>query len=510
VCANRGDGMNSIARHFGERERQRLEKIFRQLGTDNPHESEVARAAIDGLLRQFGKMWPHLIYLLGGRLDDLISGTSAIHADLARDIAALGSGDPEERASARRNLVDRLERHRKTWNDLVDVLCSGSPEAWACKPIDDVPRIDPLALVHRLLQEYTALRPHEYLAVALWALHTHVYDRFMETPRLVLRSPVGNAGKTTLLSVLEKLTARGKKYDSITTAAIIRRIDQRHSTVLIDEADNLGIELRENGRLRALFNSGHRKGGTFSMVERGREREYSTFAPLAMALPIMFGGLPRTLNSRSITIMMERDAEHRKLKRFDANHPDHALDAAYEQILLWRGDVELDSDPEMSLRTRFADNWRALISIADALGWGEQAREVMTIFSREYRDADVKIILLVAIRQVFDTCQADCLPTKDLLDALYALDEAEWCEFRGLRGDQQPHKLRWTELASMLREFGIKSRTIWPPNRTATSRSAKGYRREQFEEVWRKYCDDGTSSQPSNIRHLRLAGDGTS
>ena len=52
-----------------------------------------------------------------------------------------------------------------------------------------------------MLEEYVALRPHEYIAVALWALHTHVYDRFMVTPRLALRSPVADCGKTTLLDV---------------------------------------------------------------------------------------------------------------------------------------------------------------------------------------------------------------------------------------------------------------------------------------------------------------------
>ena len=30
-----------------------------------------------------------------------------------------------------------------------------------------------------LLEDYVALQPHQYVAVALWALHTHVFDRFM-------------------------------------------------------------------------------------------------------------------------------------------------------------------------------------------------------------------------------------------------------------------------------------------------------------------------------------------
>jgi hypothetical protein len=499
----------SIQRRF---DRERLVKLFGALGTDNAHEAEAARGRIDSLLREFAKTWADLIELLGGK-------PASIRADLARDVTALGSSDPDERANARRNISDLLARHRKNWNDLADVLCSGSHDAWTCDPSADEPdRVsDLLGLVHHLVEEYVVLKPHEYVAVSLWALHTHVYDRFMVTPRLVPRSPVPGCGKTTTFDVLERLVARPEKFDSITTAAIFRLIDATHPTLFIDEADNIGLGLKENGRLRAVFNSGHRKGGTVAILESGSLRKYSTFAPLALALPDMFGVLPRTLNERGITISMERYDGQRELRRFDAIHPDPALDAAYGQILLFRRDVEqgvieLNPDPEMpaGMRNRFADNWRPLISIADALGWGEQAREAMAAFAREYHVADIKIVLLIAIRKVFDACGADSLPTKTLLDALHALDEAEWSEFRGVRGDQQPHRLKDTELALMLKEFKIRSHTIWPENRTADSKSAKGWRRSQFEAAWRAYCadEDGTTSHPSNVRSLRLAGGG--
>jgi hypothetical protein len=498
-------GRRTIVPRFGARERERLVKLFRQLGTDNIHEAEAARSAVDGLLRQFGKAWADLIELLGGT-------PAAIQADLAHDITALGSSDPDERARAHRSIGDRLARHRKTWNDLADALCTASCEAWARDPsAADPPRVNPLALVLYLLSEYVALQPHQAIAVALWALHTHVYDRFMVTPRLVLRSPTADAGKTTLLDILSRLVSRPEKFDAITTAALYRVIDEKHPTLLIDEADNLGIALRPNGRLRALFNSGHRAAGTLAIVERGELRRFSTFAPLALALPEM-RGLPRTLDSRAVSITMERST--RGLKRFDANRPDLALDAAYLQIFMWRREVKLDPDPEMPAalaRNRFSDNWRPLISIADALDYGEQAREAMALFAREYADADAKILLLADIRRVFDACGLDRLASKALLDALHAMDDAGWCEFRGARDDQQPHKLRPGELAAMLRDFDIKPRTIWP--RAAGGKrgaSAKGYTRRMFEAAWARYCaDDGTAAHGNNIRSLRRASDGT-
>jgi hypothetical protein len=344
------------------------------------------------------------------------------------------------------------------------VLRSGSTGTSTSHPSAyNPPLVNPLSLVHHLLQEYVELRPHEYIAVALWTLHTHVYSQFLVTPRLAIRSPVADCGKTTLLDVVAKLAAQPSKFDSITTAAIFRLTDGQHPTLLIDEADNLGIALQPNGRLRAVFNSGHRKGGAVAIMERNSLRRFSTFAPLALALPDVIFGLPRTLNSRAITITMERYRGQRELRRLDANHSDPALDAAYHQCLLWRSDVQLDFDPEMPMRNRFADNWRPLIAIADALGWGEQTREAMLVFAREFKDADAKILLLADIRRGFDAQQTDRLGSKTLLDVLHSFDESDWCEFRGVRGDQQPHRLKDAEIASMLREFGIRPQTIRPP-----------------------------------------------
>jgi hypothetical protein len=62
----------------------------------------------------------------------------------------------------------------------------------------------------------------------------------------------------------------------------------------------------------------------------------------------------------------------------------------------------------------------------------------------------------------------------------------------------------------MLRDFQIRSRTVWPSNRTATSRSSKGYYRSQFGEAWSAYCVDAdTPAHTSGIKGLRLASVGT-
>jgi len=202
----------------------------------------------------------------------------------------LGSDNVNERENARRKIDDILVRNKWTWNDLPELFRSRPSAPEDNHPNDDYapnPHLNPLDLVHYILQQYVALTPHEYVAVALWVVHTHVYDRFMITPRLAVTSPVRGCGKTILLSIISSLAARVLKTDGITPAAIYRLVDAERRTLLVDEADNLG--LGSIGPLRAVLNSGHRKGGSITRVVGDRPRQFSTFAPLALAA---IGNLP--------------------------------------------------------------------------------------------------------------------------------------------------------------------------------------------------------------------------
>ena len=69
-----------------------------------------------------------------------------------------------------------------------------------------------------VLRSFLSLEPDEYVAIALWAMATHVARRFMHTARLVLRSGVRGCGKTTCLDVLYGLVACPEKSDNMTAA----------------------------------------------------------------------------------------------------------------------------------------------------------------------------------------------------------------------------------------------------------------------------------------------------
>lgn len=362
-----------------------------------------------------------------------------------------------------------------------------------------------LQLVHHIIEKYIDMKPHERIAAALWVLHTHIFERFTVSPRLAFTSPVRGCGKTTALAVLELLVHHPERMDNATPAVIYHLIDRLHgSTLLVDEADNLG--LGTNGILRAVLNSGHRKGGSIRRVIRGEPKRFSTHAPMTIAC---IGSLPLPLMQRSITIHTEKTTG-RDIERFEPSDATTTgrINIVYGFVTRWsHSKLTLNLNPDLprDLKNRLADNWRPLISIADLFGpvWGKIARDTAITFAHTYHDEDTGVILLSDIRDIFNRTAADRMASADLITALLDIEESSWSEYRGMRDDQQPKKLSVGEMARLLRPFGIRPRSIWPvAGRTKDSSSRKGYLRSDFESAWQRYCDEpsGTAAQNSKIR----------
>jgi Protein of unknown function (DUF3631) len=301
--------------------------------------------------------------------------------------AQMGSSGKDAEV-ARHKLNRLLAEYGLTWNDLPRVLAAdidGPDDARAAAPQAaptdaDIP--NPLGVVLALIEEHVGITAEERLALGLWVLHTWVFDRFAVTPRLALLSPVRGCGKTTVLSLIELLIPEGNRTDHTTAAAIYYALERRHRTVLlVDEAD--GLDLHRNNMLRSLFNSGHRRGGSIDRFVGGRPQRYRTFAPLAVAA---IGMLPLPLLHRSVVIKMQRSGA--PLRRLDeASLVFRITRTAIEK---WATNCSLVPDPEMppALRNRAADNWRPLLSIADALGYAAEARTAAVAVSANRPDED--------------------------------------------------------------------------------------------------------------------------
>lgn len=421
--------------------------------------------------------------------------------------ALIGSSAAHEADTARLKLLALLAEYRLSWNDLPAIVAATHDDTTShARPTPqaetEVPEVNVLDLVLRLIELHIAITADERMAAALWILHTHVFDRFTFTPRLALLSPVRGCGKTSLLVLLELLTEDPFRTDNVTPAAIYHYLDHKpYSALLIDEADNL--DLSRNGIMRAVFNAGHRHGGSIARFVDGQARKFPVFAPLALAA---IGTLPLPLLHRSITINMQRQSGEKRTKRLDERDPRFV--SSREQIKKWATSCTLARAPAIpsELRDRAADNWEVLLAIADDLGHGHAARSAAIQLSSRRLYEDPGVTLLADIRAVFDESGVDRLASATLVERLLAIDDSLWAEWRGPNDERAPRKLTQGELARLLRPFHIRPRTIWPARRRPDDRSSRGYWRHQFESAWRAYCPLGdTPTHQSKINSAHEA-----
>jgi hypothetical protein len=321
-------------------------------------------------------------------------------------------------------------------------------------------------------------------ATTLWTAHTHGLDFAQTSPYLAVTSPEKRSGKTRLLEVLELLVKEPWRMATPSEAVLFRHIHDAHPTLLFDEIDAVfGPKAgRDNDGKRAILNAGYRRG-TFvpRMVGEGTKQHvenFDVFCPKALA---GIGKLPDTVADRSIAIRLHRRKRDEPVERLRYRVVRPQGEALRDELSAVMGQQDLaDKLPDLpsELNDRAADGWEPLLAIADAAGgrWPEHARLAAVILSA-VSDADEQglgIKLLDDIRTVLAEIPEDRIPTAKLKDRLRREEEWPWLE----------KNLTPTMLARLLKKYEIKPKTIKPGG---GADSAKGYKREDFEEVFERY-----------------------
>jgi putative DNA primase/helicase len=376
-------------------------------------------------------------------------------------------------------------------------------EPWL-EPVDGAALLDELV---KAVSSYVVLAEHVAIAIALWVVHCFVFDVFMITPRLALTSPEKRCGKTTLLDVLACLVPRPLSAANVTASVVFRVVEQARPTLLIDEADTF---LVDNEELRGVLNSGHGQGGQVirNVGDNHEPRVFSTHAPAAIA---MIGELPGTLADRSIPVRLTRRRADEPVKSFRVDQTNHLSDLACK-IKRWTDDLRdrlANAEPEMpaGIFNRDANNWCALLAIADAAGedWPSKARRaalaLLTSDAIEEQDSP-GVELLTDIRAIFtDKDNEHVFLTKkdgpaifsaDLCSALHKLEGRPWAEHS--RGGKP---LTQHALAKLLKLFKIK------PHGTVRSsqKTGKGYLARDFADAFARFLAPEGGIQPSH-RHM--------
>jgi len=420
-----------------------------------------------------------------------------------------------EAAECRQRINKLLKQNGKTANDIAELLDivrkrrepSQAPPVPPAPPGDPITGLELFKGVRAVFKEFLSPdEEHEYAGLALWCMHTHIFSRFMHTPRLILRSAVRDCGKTTALGIIEGLVPNAKKSDNMTAATFFRFTD-RGLTLLLDEVDNLGILTDQV--FRTALNSGYRRGGTIDRTIKNQPATFRTFAPVVLA---GIGTVPLPLARRSIVIRLNRDPKApANLRQFDNLDQSQIemFSLTLAHLTAWAADCNLANKPPMPERLTGGqcDNWRPLIAIADACGpeIGELAREIAVKMCQGL-DEDFEVLLLRDIRDVFDLKREDRLPSAVIVKNLNLMLHGLWADWRGKHDTDTPRPMTQGIMAKLLAPFGIRPATIWPLGRNADSRSSRGYHRHQFEDAWARYCQPEGDTPTHSIKIKSLHG----
>jgi len=291
------------------------------------------------------------------------------------------------------------------------------------------------------------------------------------------------SGKTTLLKLLRHLVFRSVLWVQPSDAVMFRVHADPFVTLLIDEIDTVfGSQGSARSELRAILNSGYEDSGSVPRLGRGGVvEEYPVYGPVAFAG--IGRSLPPTLESRSFVLEIWKAPPDSSLLALDVPvlrreaewDGAHLHDRLCTFVRRAAASIAVRFVMPASIANRDAQLMRPLLAIAQHAGgdWPARARRAAECFTGT--DVDPTLSVLSVVRDLFDAKACDRLSTQAIVLALNSSDHDQWSP-NGAAFDAK-------SLAAMLAPFGIRSSN----QRFPDGGQAKGYRRAQFEEVWRRY-----------------------
>lgn len=355
--------------------------------------------------------------------------------------------------------------------------------------------------IKALFDRYLYLPNGASAAVTLWVIHTYGLECFEITPRLAILSPMPGCGKSTLMDLISMLSYRPLMLSSITAAAMFRIIAEHKPTLLIDEADTF---LRGNEELRGIINAGYEQGGKVSRVEVVNKKQVVSLFPCYGACAIAgIGGMHKTIQERSVNVVMERKTHADKIERMRKREIREITADIQRKCLRWVSDhVEQLSAarPNMPLYMgdRATDIWEPLFAIAETIspGWLEQINKAAKALNKTQPnedDSSMRLQLLADIKSLFDGHSRDAFYSSGrMAELLNQIEEAPWSDFGFGRG-LNPHSL-----AKQLHFFNIV-----PQQSRIEGNRNRGYHYSDFLDAFSRYLPEDTPAQTEPEKPVR-------
>lgn len=271
---------------------------------------------------------------------------------------------------------------------------------------------------------------------------------------------------------------------------------------MVDEADTF-LDADKNGDLRGMLNGGHNRLSAYVWRSHGDDHEPRRFKVWAPKVVAMIGNLPDTLEDRSLVVRLRRKREGETVERFRADRIS-ALLHLHQRSARWAKDNAItltNMDPSVpdALHDRAQDNARCICAIADAVGghWPVTIRAALVGMHHEVvgdEPQSAGVLLLRDIAEIFEARRAERIGSTDLMNALCALEESPWMEWRGGR----PISPRG--IAKLLQPYGIA---------LAQDRIGSFYRPWDFRDAFDRYLSKGGEKSTSNAPSATGGGSAT-
>ena len=345
-------------------------------------------------------------------------------------------------------------------------------------------------------------------ALALWVVHTFAFELRDVTTYIGLESPEHRCGKSTLVTVLSELANRTVVASNVSSSALFRVIEEVRPTLLIDEVDTF---LGGNEEMRGILNSGYTRktayvlrvvndlgkqrieGNGFGQGRgEGEERpaaktrssgaggsslaRFSCWCPKVIS---RIGRLPVTLADRCIVLRMQRKSKQEKCERLRKLKAEPLRRQCARFVRDYAREIAT-AEPEIpvELNDRAGDICEPLLALAELAGgdWPRLAREAAVNLAAGTEENNPIGALLLDIYVVFLEVKTERLFTRELLGALNGMKERSWAALT--RGKE----LSEMTLSQLLRPYGVRPKAVW-----VGEVSARGYVREDFEEIFARY-----------------------
>ena len=386
----------------------------------------------------------------------------------------------------------------KTTKEQRDFLPHWKVDDWST-PVDGAALLEEL---RKHFTRYIVLPKHADAVLALWTLHTWVFDCFDIAAYLAITSPTRRCGKTLLMTMLYWLCCRAKKNDSMSKAAIYRSVEAEQPTLILDE---VGWVLDPKDDRQGILCGGFERNGFVEVCDgEGANitvRRYSTYCPKAFGL---IGKLVPVLMDRSIEIQMQRKLREKvdRLRRRDNDR--HA--ELRKKCLRWANDnrkalTEITPKLPEKLNDRVIDFWEPLLAIAQQASgdWPKLAAEAAIALSGGESVAEEKSIELLAdIKRISESSKATEMTTKALIVALCDDEERPWATYN--KGNPA-RPITDRQLAKLLEPFHVLSETIHAKPGSG-GKDAKGYKFDKLRDAFERYltpAEDGQSDASAQI-----------